>query len=75
VVVTKNAVLVSGVNRSPRQPNETKPTLYALDVATGNLMWKQDLPAAPVAWGLAVDRSGQIIVTLIDGRVVCFAGS
>jgi outer membrane protein assembly factor BamB len=75
LVVTKNAVVVSGVNRSPRQPNEAQPMLYALDVATGSPIWKQDLPAAPVAWGLAVDRSGQIIVTLIDGRVVCFAGS
>ena len=32
----------------------------------------EQLPAAPVAWGLAVDRLGRIIVTLEDGRVLCF---
>lgn len=25
-----------------------------------------------VAWGLAIDRRGQVRVTLPDGRVVCF---
>jgi hypothetical protein len=49
--------------------------LYALDVTTGDRLWKQDLPAAPAAWGLAIDRNGQMIVTLIDGRVICFAGN
>ena len=68
-------MLVTGLNRSPRQPEQTEPVLYALDLATGNRMWKQTLPTAPVAWGLAVDRSGQMIVTLLDGRVVCFAGN
>lgn len=75
VVVTKNAVLVTGLNRSPRDPQQTDAALYALELGTGNRMWKQPLPAAPVAWGLAVDRTGQMIVTLIDGRVVCFAGN
>jgi outer membrane protein assembly factor BamB len=75
VVVTRNAVLVTGLNRSPNDPRKIAAALYALDVATGNRIWKQDLPAAPAAWGLAVDRTGQLIATLIDGRVLCFAGN
>jgi len=75
VVVSKNAVLATGLNRSPSRPEQAEAVLYALDLATGELMWKQELSAAPVAWGLAVDRTGQMIVTLMDGRVVCFGGN
>jgi hypothetical protein len=31
--------------------------------------------AGPVAWGLAIDRRGPVLVTLRDGRVVCFGPS
>jgi hypothetical protein len=31
------------------------------------------LHAAPVAWGIAVDRNGWIVVSLQDGRLVCFS--
>ncbi|MFO8011953.1 MAG: PQQ-binding-like beta-propeller repeat protein [Phycisphaerae bacterium] len=34
--------------------------------------WHRPLPAAPVRWGVAVDRDGRIVVSLEDGRVVCF---
>jgi hypothetical protein len=44
-------------------------TAYAL--AGGAQLWSVDLPAAPGPWGLAINRHGQVIVTLIDGRVVC----
>ena len=46
--------------------------LQTLDLDHGGVRWTQDLPAAPVAWGLAVDRTGRVIVTLEDGRIVCF---
>jgi outer membrane protein assembly factor BamB len=75
LVVTKNAVLATGLNRDPLDPQKTHASLYALDIATGTPIWKQALPAAPVAWGLAVDRTGQIIVTLQDGRILSFAGT
>ena len=73
VAVTKNAVLVTGLNRSPQKPQQAAAAFYALELSTGTLLWKHALPASPVAWGLAVDRTGQMIVTLTDGRVVCFA--
>jgi hypothetical protein len=35
-------------------------------------MWKQPLPQPPVPWGLAVDAAGRAVVTLTDGKVLCF---
>ena len=48
-------------------------SLTALAVKDGALLWSQPLPAAPVGWGVLVDRSGRVIVSLEDGRVACFA--
>jgi outer membrane protein assembly factor BamB len=75
VAVTRNAVLITGLDRSPMDWQKTESAITALDVGTGNRMWTQPLPAPPAAWGLAVDRSGQTVVTLVDGRVLCFAGN
>lgn len=47
--------------------------LVALSLTDGKLLWEHTLPAAPLRWGLAVDRSGRVIVALQDGRVLCFA--
>jgi outer membrane protein assembly factor BamB len=53
---------------------ETSPfSLTALAVKDGALLWSQPLSAAPVCWGVLVDRSGRVVVSLEDGRVVCFA--
>jgi len=35
-------------------------------------LWDQALPGEPARWGLAVDRSGGIIVSLRDGRVLYY---
>lgn len=61
VAVCQNAVLIA-------TPNE----LTALSLQDGHLLWKQPLPAAPVPWGLAVNREGKVVITLEGGRVVCF---
>jgi len=61
-VVCRNAVLVA-----------TDSKLVALDLNNGETLWVQPLAASPVPWGLAVDRAGRVIVTLEDGRVLCFA--
>ena len=45
--------------------------LTAFDLETGKELWTRKLPASPVDWGVAVDRSGRIIVSLRDGRVLC----
>ena len=61
VAVCPNAVLIA-----------TSKELIALSIQDGHLLWRHTLPAAPVLWGLAVNREGKVIVTLEGGRVVCF---
>jgi outer membrane protein assembly factor BamB len=57
----KNAVLFA-----------TNTELIAVNPADGQAMWKQPLPQPPVPWGLAVDAAGRAVVTLTDGKVLCF---
>ncbi|MEC8929492.1 MAG: PQQ-binding-like beta-propeller repeat protein [Verrucomicrobiota bacterium] len=66
VISTPNALLVAG-------RAEGKPMLSALHPETGKPLWESPLPAPPAPWGVAVDRTGSIHVSLADGRVVCFA--
>ena len=52
-----------------------KSKVWAMTLATGETLWQASLPASPVPWGMAVDRQGRVILTLVDGRVVCIGGS
>jgi outer membrane protein assembly factor BamB len=61
VAVCSNAVVIA---------EESK--LVALKIEDGSVLWSHPLPAAPVEWGLAVDSEGRAMVSLEDGRVVCF---
>ena len=85
LAATRNAVLATGkraerriVNPSEKPPpaaaRETKAVFLvaAYDIKTGRALWSQELPAAPSSWGLAVDGAGRVIVTLRDGRAICF---
>lgn len=47
----------------------------ALALKDGEPLWQQALPAAPVPWGMAVDRKGRVILTLVDGRVLCLGSA
>lgn len=68
LAVTHDAVLATG-----RADSETgQPVLAAFDLGDGQLLWSQPLPAEPTSWGLCVDAQGRIVVTLLDGRVLCF---
>ena len=61
MAVCRNAVVLA-----------TDTELVALNPSDGRIRWKQPLPKPPVPWGLAVDAAGRAIVTLTDGRVLCF---
>jgi hypothetical protein len=61
VAVAKNAVLVTGLDRDPKDPQKSTAGLTALS-----------LEGKPAAWGLAMDRGGRMVVALVDGRVICF---
>jgi len=49
--------------------------LVALNMTDGTILWKQSLPKPPAPWGLAVDGAGRAVVTLTDGKVLCFGSS
>ncbi len=49
-----------------------KSEIVVLNLEDGKLLWSKPLPSAPVSYGLAVDRDGRILVTLEDGRILCF---
>jgi len=46
--------------------------IIAVDIDDGGILWSHPLPAAPVEWGLAIDKEGRAIVTLTDGQILCF---
>jgi outer membrane protein assembly factor BamB len=74
VVLAENAVVVAGADRQFADPEATPDETYgitALDIKTGKPLWEDSLPAGPVAWGLAIDRQGRVLVALQDGRLLC----
>lgn len=64
IAVSQNAVVLA--DRS---------SIQAIDLGTGKQLWRHPLPASPVPWGLAVNRTGRVIVTLVDGRILCFGST
>lgn len=74
VLLFKDAILVAGVDRAGTGADvKTTGALAALSLADGKIAWKTALPGAPSGWGLARDKDGRILVTLQDGRTLCFA--
>jgi len=49
-----------------------KTEIVALNLEDGKVLWSGPLSSAPVLWGLALDRDGRVIVSLEDGKVLCF---
>ena len=46
----------------------------AIDLANGRDVWSHEIPAGVVKGGTAIDHAGRIVVSLEDGRVMCFVG-
>ncbi len=59
LAVAKNAVVIADSTR-----------VAAIELSSGRRLWSQKLPAAPVPWGMAVDRMGRVVLTLADGQVI-----
>jgi outer membrane protein assembly factor BamB len=76
VAVASNAVILAGTSRELDDqvyaPKKEAHTLVALNLHDGTPLWRHALPAAPVGWGLAINREGQVVVSLRDGKVLCF---
>jgi len=61
IAVAQNAIIVA-----------KKSEILAKSIDDGGILWSHPLPATPVLWGLAIDKNGLVIVTLEDGRILCF---
>jgi len=76
VVVAKDGFLLAGVDRTGTGADvQTTGWLAAVALEDGKLLWKERLGGAPSGWGLAVDAAGRILLSLQDGRVLCFAAA
>lgn len=74
VAIAKNAIVVTGLSRDKKDLHRIKAGVAALDLLTGNVIWQESLPGVPTAWGLAIAGRGEnVVVTLMDGRVLAFA--
>jgi outer membrane protein assembly factor BamB len=49
--------------------------LAALTIPDGAEIWRESLPAPVVNGGLAMDHFARTFVSLVDGRVLCFAAA
>lgn len=65
LAVAANAVLAAGRTAE----NQYSVAVFALN--DGRLLWRHNLASRPVSWGIAVDREGRALVSLVDGRLVC----
>jgi hypothetical protein len=73
VAIGKNAVVVTGLNRAKQNPDSVDAGICAISLTDGKILWREPLPGVPTAWGLALaSRGNDMIVTLMDGRVVAF---
>jgi len=71
MAVAKNAVVVTQ-EVYDEESTSSSYSLNALSLHSGEILWRYELPASPTTWGLAVDRAGRTIVSLRDGRILCF---
>jgi hypothetical protein len=51
---------------------EKEPFITIVTLKTGKDEWTAKLPAQPIKGGASIDSTGRILVTLVDGRVMCF---
>ncbi|HUT34138.1 MAG TPA: PQQ-binding-like beta-propeller repeat protein [Planctomycetota bacterium] len=65
-IVAPNLLLAAGQEGS-------QAFLAAIRLQDGSLLWEEKLPAPAVKGGLASDHQGRILLSLSDGRTVCFA--
>jgi len=69
----KESVALAVCNNAVIVANRTE--VVALDLKDGKVLWSQPVSSPPVPWGLAVDRNGNVVVSLKNGQVMCFGSS
>ena len=75
IVLAKNAVVVSGA-WNPTWPGTEMEQWRAIAVsrADRSVLWDVRLPVQPALGGMSVTRDGDVLIPLIDGRIVCVGG-
>jgi len=71
LVVCRNAI-VAVVRYQQRNRAHPQWYLAAFDNTNGNPLFQRELRSDPLPGGLLVDRSGQMVVTMLNGDLVCF---
>ncbi len=74
IAVCPNAVVVA-VGHQVRFRAQPQWFAVALDAKDGKQLWKQELRGKPLPGGLLVDRSGQVITSMLGGDLVCLGPS
>ena len=70
MAICKNA-LVAVANFQHYDSARDRKYIIALDVNSGASMLRHEIHQKPLPGGLLIDRSGQIIVAMLDGSVLC----
>lgn len=75
IAATPNSVVIAGLRDAPQLAEPPQAEAMALNITDGTLLWTEHLSAAPVPWGILIDRDGRVVVTLQDGGATCFAAA
>jgi len=73
-IVTCPDKVVAAVKYQMRFRAQPQWFVVSFDAKSGNPVAQRELPATPLPDGLLVDRSGTVVVSMIDGIIVCFGG-
>jgi outer membrane protein assembly factor BamB len=71
-IVASNALVAAGQETSD---GKTKCFVAAVNLQDGSDLWQQQVAAAVVKGGQAVDHNGRIFVSLDDGQVLCLGAA
>jgi outer membrane protein assembly factor BamB len=71
LALARDGVLVACSSTRPRD-RRLRWRVCLLDRATGRLQWQTDMPSPVLPNGIAIDRTGRVIVAMKDGTVTCF---
>ncbi|OGF46235.1 MAG: hypothetical protein A2231_09695 [Candidatus Firestonebacteria bacterium RIFOXYA2_FULL_40_8] len=69
-ILTENAV-VTAFSTSPKMKTDGEWYVAALSRTDGSTLWSQKISGAALINGLAVDRNGNVVVTLRNGGITC----
>ena len=47
-------------------------SVNGIDCGDGTLLWSEDLPSPALPGGLSIDGEGRLVISLLDGSVVCY---